>query len=160
MITYQVASEYFSYNPNTGVITNKVDRHYQSKAGEPVGAKETTGYIRARFKGTTYHLHRLAWLLHYGHWPSGQIDHINGIRDDNRIHNLRDIPQAENKKNLRLRKDNLSGIPGVSWCKRDQGWITTIGKQNLGFKKDFFEACCSRKSAELTHNYHENHGRN
>lgn len=59
--------------------------------------------------------HRLAWLLHYGSWPSRHIDHINGDRADNRIANLRECDDAENQQNLRAATAaSKSGLLGVT----------------------------------------------
>ena len=53
--------------------------------------------------------HRLIWMLHYGYVPN-IVDHINGIKDDNRIENLRDVTQRENGQNLPChRKGKLPG---------------------------------------------------
>jgi hypothetical protein len=66
----------------------------------------------------------------HGDWPSGQIDHINGDRTDNRLCNLRAVSNAQNAQNKRgARSDNKAGVIGVravgnSW----QARITTGGK--------------------------------
>ncbi len=122
------------------------------------------GYKQGMTLGKAYQAHRIVWALHYGEWPEGQIDHINGIRDDNRIVNLRVVSNSENCKNQKLRSTNTSGHLGVSWHKptgRWQAYIQTSGRINyLGIFKDFEEAVKVRKEAEEKYGYHENHGRN
>lgn len=90
------------------------------------------------------------------------IDHINHDKTDNRIENLRQVTHSENHKNRKYRK-NTSGCTGVNIYKRTGKWIVTIAIEgvgtNLGYYSDFFEACCVRKSAEVQHGYHLNHGR-
>jgi len=83
--------------------------------------------------------HMLAWLIVYGEWPNGQIDHINGDRLDNRIKNLRVVTQQQNAFNRVLYKNNSSGVKGVSWSIAQQAWhaqIRVTGKRiHLGFFK-------------------------
>ena len=52
--------------------------------------------FRSKFQSKIYPTHRLAWLMAYGVWPSGDIDHINGDRQDNRLCNLRDVSHSRN----------------------------------------------------------------
>ena len=61
--------------------------------------------------GHKFKLHRIAWLVHYGHSPEGLLDHVNGDRRDNRIANLRPATDAQNVRN-RIRNGSL--MPGVS----------------------------------------------
>jgi len=67
------------------------------------------------FMRKTYAAHRVAWFLHHGAWPMGEIDHINGNAQDNRIANLRDVTHKENTRNMKRRSDNTSGITGISY---------------------------------------------
>lgn len=98
-ITAEIAREHFAYDPETGVITWRVSPRYGMEAGVTAGAPIKRGYITVTFCGHHITAHRLAWLLHYGCWPTHGIDHINRIKTDNRICNLRDVPQAENVRN-------------------------------------------------------------
>lgn len=62
-----------------------------------------------------YKAHRLAWFIHHGRWPAEEIDHINMVRDDNRLANLREASHNDNQHNRqRARADNKLGILGVS----------------------------------------------
>jgi hypothetical protein len=144
----------FVYNKNTGII---------SRRGLVAGGKNTHGYWQIGFKNKTYLAHRLAWILHYGDWPSGNIDHINGNKLDNRIVNLRVATQAENLKNRALAKKNTSGCHGVEWHKVAKKWTARIThngtREYLGIfsKKEF--AINARKEAEKIYGFHPNHGR-
>ncbi|QDP62317.1 MAG: hypothetical protein Unbinned8472contig1000_17 [Prokaryotic dsDNA virus sp.] len=123
------------------------------------------GYRSLKIKGKKYLAHRLAWMLYYDKEipPLMQIDHINGDKDDNRICNLRVVTPRVNCKNLPKTSRNKSGLLGVCWAPSIGKWLAQIsveGKnKNLGEYRDFFEACCARKSAEVRYGYHENHGR-
>ena len=92
-----------------------------------------------------------------------QVDHIDGNRKNNSISNLRVVSNMENHRNMKRSKSNKSGITGVSFHQRDKLWLSSI-KVNyktitLGCYKDFFLACCARKSAEIKYGFHANHGR-
>jgi hypothetical protein len=92
-------------------------RHISKKcrSGAPAGAVTDQGYVRIRLRGKMFKAHRLAWLLTYGEWPYGPIDHINGIRDDNRLVNLRLANREINAQNLRLgSRANKTGYLGVT----------------------------------------------
>jgi hypothetical protein len=95
------------------------------------------GYPRGNIYNKPYRAHRVAWALHYGEWPCGEIDHINGIRHDNRICNLRIATGPENSRNLKRRSDNTSGYKGVSKVAATGKWrayINLNGKQySLGY---------------------------
>ena len=83
-----------------------------------------------------------------------QVDHINRVRHDNRWINLREADQSRNRKNSKLNHNNKSGIKGVFWKeitikgKVYGTWRVRLGKKLVGQSKDFFKACCLRKSAE------------
>ncbi len=106
--------------------------------------------------------HRIIWLMMTGEWPN-HIDHVNGIRNDNRWCNLRSVSQAQNNKNKRIGKNNKSGQLGVYWNKSEDRWVSQIyidGKcKYLGHYVDFDEACTVRKQAELEYHFNPNHGR-
>ena len=80
------------YKPESGIF---LWRHN----GKIAGGKTGRGYFRVYIDGKHYASHRLAWLYAHGHWPNGQIDHINRDPGDNRIANLRDVSASENCKN-------------------------------------------------------------
>lgn len=74
------------------------------------------GYIRVMLDGKGYLAHRIIWEMHNGQIPNGmQIDHINHIRNDNRIENLRLVSNQDNQKNTKRSGNNKSGVTGVCW---------------------------------------------
>jgi hypothetical protein len=121
------------------------------------------GYQQGQLLSRRMHAHRVIWAVMTGRWPTGQIDHINGVRNDNRLLNLREVSVSENRKNQRRRLNNTSGVTGVSWAHDKQKWLADIrvdGKQiYIGRFDDFEDAVAARKAAEKTYGFHPNHGR-
>ena len=103
-----------------------------------VGTKEKKGYLCVQIKGTRYKVHRLVWFMHKNYWPI-QIDHINGIKDDNRIENLREATTSQNNQNAKLRKDNISGVKGVSWNKIKKRWHAKIDVNKKRIQIGYFD---------------------
>ena len=155
-----------SYDPETGKLFWKArgygrfDTRFAGR--EAFTAVDPRGYISGRVFNKTYTGHRVAWAVHYGAWPSGQIDHINHNRADNRLNNLRDVSIWENRVNATLQKNNKSGVAGVYWyarCGRWQAYIKVRGKRHhLGYFAEKFDAILTRLLAEKKHGFHINHG--
>jgi len=159
MITQERLKEVLHYNPDTGDLTWLKRIAVCVTVGTVLTGITDRGYGRVKIDGKTHKLHRLAWLYMHGSLPL-EIDHINGKRADNRAANLRSVSRSENQKNMSLSRHNKSGVSGVTWDKREQRFKARIGRKLfLGTFDNLFDAVCIRKSAELKHGYHENHGR-
>lgn len=93
---------------------------------------DSHGYRIVMVGGKEYRAHRMAWFLTHGKWPEGDIDHINRVRDDNRLVNIRDVTRSENLRNRRPHKEKPSKSPGV-YCHSPTGrWYA---KLKLGIRK-------------------------
>ena len=153
--------ESIDYNPYTGKLVWKVSRGSR-KCGSEV-TKGCEGYLCVKIGKKTYKAHRVAWLLYYGDWPNGFIDHINLDKTDNRIENLRDCTRQQNNSNVALRIDNKSGVKGVSWKASHDKWCAQISYQGkviyLGLYENLQEAAeVVRKKREELHGGFANHG--
>jgi len=98
MITQEEANRIFNYDPETGIFTYKISTCNCVKAGAIAGSP-SHGYLTVMYKGRNYKLHRLVFLLESGMFPEEQVDHINGVRSDNRRCNLRLASNAQNCQN-------------------------------------------------------------
>jgi hypothetical protein len=110
------------YNPQNGVFT-------WPKTGKPAGSIAASGYVEIGLGYARYRAHRLAWLYTFGDWPDSDLDHINGIRSDNRIANLRVVTRAQNCQNRGANKSNPSGAKGVS--KHQGKWLARIKHEGV-----------------------------
>jgi hypothetical protein len=107
--------ELLAYDPATGHFTWRENRGGRKFTGLPAGHTTRTGYVEITVDGSQYLAHRLAWLYANGEWPKQFIDHINGIRSDNRIENLRDVDHWTNLQNSASNSaKNNTGKRGVS----------------------------------------------
>lgn len=163
MLTQKRLKEVLHYNPDTGIFTWKIKTARCVKIGSIAGSVVSNNYIHLAINYRDYKAHRLAWLYIHGVWPENEIDHIDHNPKNNKLINLRSVTTKENSKNRKKYCTNTSGVNGVHWCKRRSKWISRArdNGNNLFSKgfKDFFEAVCHRKSLEIKHNFHANHGR-
>jgi hypothetical protein len=106
--------ELIHYDSETGIFKWKVFRGNTAKAGSVIGWNHKDGYLRMEFGGRSYLLHRVAWFYVHGKWPESMIDHIDGNPKNNAISNLREADENQNCWNRRNRRDNTTGIKGVS----------------------------------------------
>ncbi len=141
--------EFVEYDSETGVFTWIKQSGKKSKIGKVAGTRGTLGYIYLTINKKRYLAHRAAWFLTTGEIPT-VIDHINGIRDDNRIINLRNGSYIDNNRNIHIPNSNsTTGIRGV--CKEGnkyKAYIMRNGKRyRLGNYKTIEEAARARKLA-------------
>ncbi len=121
-----------SYCSSSGIFT-RAQAAGNTKTGSIIGSLDAKGYIKALVNGHYVKLHRLAWFYVYGVWPIDQIDHINGIKTDNRIENLRVCNTHVNCLNQQgPRTNNKLGYQGVHQ-------IMKTGR---------YRACCSLKGTK------------
>lgn len=100
-LTHARLVEKLSYGKETGEFRSRVPQRGRAM-GSLVGGLESNGYLKICIDGEAFRAHRLAWFYVYKEWPNGEIDHVNGVRTDNRLCNLRVVTSAQNKQNKRL----------------------------------------------------------
>jgi hypothetical protein len=122
-LTQERLRKLLSYDPGTGHFW-RYKAVGASDISKPAGERHSEGYVQVTVDCVRYHAHRLAWFYVHGHWPTAQIDHINGIRNDNRIANLREATNTENCRHGGLPRHNTSGFKGaIKWRGR---WAARI----------------------------------
>ena len=133
-LTQEWLKEHTEFSKEKKTLVWKKKTNNRTKIGNVVGVITKKGYYR-----TSHHLvHRLVWLYYTGSLPKNDLDHINGLRTDNRIENLRETTRGLNTQN---RKDTL-GYTFVSG--RSKPWLAQIKvnykNKNLGYFKTKEEA--------------------
>lgn len=125
--TQQELRELFHYDPNTGVFTHLQTRG-KGKAGATAGKVNFNGYIEMRVLNRLFGAHRLAWLYMTGDLPilPFTVDHINGVRTDNRWSNLRIADYRQQSWNAPAHHHNKSGLKGAWPCKTTGRWVSML----------------------------------
>lgn len=164
--------ELLTYDPDTGVLiwrkrtlahcvdARSMNAFNATFAGKPAFTAKVRGYSVGAIKGVPVKASRVAWAMHHGSWPENDVDHEDRDRANNRIKNLRDIPNAVNAKNRSLRSDNKSGVNGVHReRKRWRANVSVDGKiKTLGRFDTIEEATAARTAALSELGFHPNHG--
>ena len=114
------------YSPASGVFTWRISPSPRVKPGDTAGTLNERGYLRIKIAGKHIPAHRLAFLWMTGEEPTDQVDHINGIRSDNRWENLRLATASQNQWNKGPQRNNTSGYRGVSYDNARRKWVAQI----------------------------------
>ena len=134
-IVWNYYVEYSEDSPS-GLIW-KVNRGSNKCSGQTAGSLRNDGYFRLKFSGDLFFIHRIIWILHYGSIEQNlQIDHIDGVRSNNKISNLRLVDSMLNNRNSCIRHDNTSGKTGVWLCnKKGVPYYESFVMDNLGKRR-------------------------
>lgn len=150
VLTLERVLELLSYDQETGLFTWKI-RKGTAKQGKVAGCPHPNGYLYIKIDYKSYPVHRLAWLVYSGGWPSNSIDHINERKDDNRIVNLRDVTGSINNQNRsRAQSNNNTGILGVHWHKRDNRFVAEIKVGGKSIHLGYFHTAEEARSTYLS----------
>jgi len=142
------------YDALTGVFRWKVGRP-GLRPGTVAGNVGPYGYVRICINRTSFEAHRLAWFYVYGVWPANVLDHVNRVRADNRIANLREATKSQNAINSATRRDSSTRIAGVCWSADKKKWRAYITKgqkqRHVGYFDAIEDATSARASAVKEH---------
>ena len=138
-LTHAEAHRLFNYNHLTGTLVRKITVSSQAKAGDIVGT-DRNGYLYVEYRGKSYAVHRIIWLMMTGVWPAGVIDHHDHNRSNNIFSNLRSCNHGENARNRKTYANSVSGTKNVTWSKASNKWCVRLhvdGKlEHIGLFED------------------------
>jgi HNH endonuclease len=164
-LTAEQAREMLSYDPKTGILRWKVER-YRKHAGDIAGClalKKSKNYrwVNISVNYHRYKAHRVIWLMMTGSWPKEEVDHKDNDGWNNKWSNLREATHLQNGKNLKLKKNNTSGVSGVRFipkrgCFSARIWVN-YKEKFLGHFKTLDAATIARN--EASKKYHGNFGK-
>lgn len=159
-LTLERLRELLHYDPETGIFTRLIGVK-GAAAGRQAGALDSYGYLRMRIDGKRYKSHRVAWFYVHGKWPAMMLDHINQVKTDNRIVNLREVTASENVQNTSLMANNTSGYRGVTWSKKKHRWKAQITVNKKRIALGHFDTAESAfmayaKAAKVLHTHNPN----
>jgi hypothetical protein len=134
-LTLARLKELLTYHPQAGIFTwNRTLRGGGASLDKPAGHVSRFGYIVICIDQRKHYAHRLAILYTTGAHPAHNVDHIDGDRSNNKITNLRDVPQQVNQQNrrgaCRRATGRSSSLLGVSWKKEHGKWGSHIAAAN------------------------------
>lgn len=150
-LSYELACKIFKYHSN-GKLTWKMKYKRNHVIGQECGHIDSNGYRTIGVDYKKFRRSRIVWLLHHGYIPEQSIDHINRVKTDDRIENLRLITPQCNYRNCDNHSHNISGIKGISWDLDRAQWVVQIKimkkRKFIGRFDNFFEAVLHRLAAE------------
>ncbi len=142
-----------------GNLYSKVDRYKTTiRKDSLIKCYLQSGYLRTCINYKSYRIHRLIFMMHYGYMPT-QIDHINGIKDDNRIENLREASHTENQLNKSAPKNNTTGIKNVTYQYNKWRVRLTVNKKLINFGSFDHKELAELVAAEARNKYHKEFAR-
>jgi hypothetical protein len=112
--------------------------YWKGRCNKEAGSVGNRGYRCICINYRKYMAHRLIWIMH-GNDPVEMLDHIDGDQLNNKIENLRPVTNSQNQRNQKLRKDNTSGIKGVSWLNAHKRWAGQVWHKGKLYRAGYFK---------------------
>lgn len=141
-------SKRLAYDPLTGEFTRRIVRN--SRALARADRPAHSGYRMVSVDQMKFLAHRVAWLLTHGEWPHDEIDHINGIRDDNRLVNLRQATRVQNCHNV-VHPTGSTGLFGVSKQPHTRRYRGRVWIDNKSVHLGYFDTPEEASAAAFEH---------
>jgi hypothetical protein len=138
MLTAERLREVLDYERETGLFRWRIYRSRGARAGDLAGSLKRHGYVLITIDGVSYYAHRLVWFHEHGRWPSGMIDHLDGVRSNNRIGNMRDTTQYVNQQN-RATETRCNGSGFIGAFRHGRRWMSKIMANGVLHKLGTFD---------------------
>lgn len=155
MITQAELRLHLNYDADTGIFTRIKPTRGVALGSVAGHQRKNKQYISIGINQKQYLAHVLAWIYVYGNKPEGDIDHINQVKFDNRIKNLRVVTRSENNQNRsKANKRNNTGHKGVHQIYTGKYRVhLMLNRKNihLGYFKTLEDAISARKAGEILH---------
>lgn len=137
-LTQQEAHRLFEYKD--GVLLWKVRPAMRKRIGDVVGGTNGTKhpYLRSKYKEHRFLVHQVVFLMQHGYVPEC-IDHIDGNIHNNKIENLREVTKMQNSHNSKIRKNNSTGIPNVTWYAKTNSYLARVRANNKDAYSAYFK---------------------
>ena len=117
-------NEAFEYR--NGELYWKIDTNKSlKKKGKRAGCNSSGAYGVVNLDGKSYSLHKVIFCMHHG-WMPAIVDHINLVRDDHRIENLRAATHVTNNYNKRVQSNNKLGLKNIAWHKHNKKYLVQL----------------------------------
>lgn len=166
MLEYREALKLFRYDYETGVlywrwrVNSRVPKTLEAGMQRK---SNSDGYLNVHVQGRLYPAHRIVMLMCYGFYGEGlEVDHINHVRNDNRLCNLRFVTRSENSKNQSVSSKSTTGVTGVYFSKSRNKFIAQIKVNRqvhyLGCYNTLEEVTEARRQADRKYKFNNNHG--
>jgi len=127
MLTQAELKRQLHYDPDTGIFTWIARKYGKNRIGTEAGTRNKLGYVYIWVNNQHHCAHRLAWIYMHGQCDSQmQIDHINQVKHDNRISNLRLVTNQQNLFNTSKKQNNKSGWLGVHYSLSKRKYVAAI----------------------------------
>jgi hypothetical protein len=150
ILTAEYVRSILDYNPDTGIFTwrprpldhfkSEIDwKSWNTQHANEMAGSNKKGYSQIQINKNKLLSHRLAWFYFYGEWPTSGLDHINGIKNDNRICNLRLATDSQNSHNVGVKTNNKSGFKGVSFSREKNKWRAAIALKGKTFFLGYYK---------------------
>ena len=164
-LRYEEVARLFTYDRETGVlywrwrVSNRVPKTLEAGT-----QRKSSRYLYVSVHGRLYPVHRIVMLMCYGFYGEGlDVDHINHVRNDNRLCNLRFVTGSENNRNKSVSSRNTTGVTGVYFYKKLQKCVARISVDwkiiHLGYFETLEEAAAARAEANVKYKFNNNHGK-
>jgi len=123
-LTQEYINTIFDYK--NGELFWKVRQSNRIHIGNKAGCLDSTHrYYKVRINKKIYNLHRIIFFMFHGYFPK-IVDHINQIKTDNKIENLREANLSQNNWNCKTNLKNTSGYQNVVWRKDRNKWTVRL----------------------------------